>query len=170
MNRLKIIALMLFCASAAIAEEPQRAEPQEVTKIIVYKAARKMELLNDNSSVVRAYRIALGANPQGHKTEEGDEKTPEGTYEISGRNPNSNFHLSLRISYPNAQDIAQAAKRGVSPGGDIMIHGLPNEVGWWGFFYRFNDRWTNGCIAVTNKEIEEIWGIVGDGTPIEIRP
>lgn len=165
MHRLIVIVLMVFCAASTLA-----AQPQEVTKIIVYKAARKMELLNDSSNIIRTYSIALGANPEGHKTEEGDEKTPEGNYEISGRNPYSSYHLSLRISYPNAQDIAQATKRGVSPGGDIMIHGLPNHVGWWGFLYRFSDRWTNGCIAVTNKEIQEIWNLVADGTPIEIRP
>jgi len=146
------------------------AEPQQVAKIIVYKEARKMELLDGNDKIMRRYNIALGANPQGHKTEEGDEKTPEGIYEISGRNPNSRYHLSLRISYPNAQDIAGAARLGVSPGGDIMIHGLPNDAGWWGFFYRFNNRWTNGCIAVTNQEIKEIWNLVADGTPIDIRP
>jgi murein L,D-transpeptidase YafK len=165
MNRLFIIALLFFFATSAMG-----AEPQQAAKIIVYKEARKMELLDGNDKIMRRYNIALGANPKGHKIEEGDEKTPEGLYEISGRNPNSRYHLSLRISYPNAQDIAQADRLGVSPGGDIMIHGLPNDVGWWGFFYRFNNRWTNGCIAVTNKEIEEIWNLVADGTPIDIRP
>jgi murein L,D-transpeptidase YafK len=119
--------------------------------------------------VVKTYRIALGAAPVGPKERQGDHKTPEGTYFISGRNANSQYHRSLRVSYPSAEDRARAAKRGVSPGGDIMIHGLPNGYGWVGRGHLSKD-WTEGCIAVTDPEIEEIWSLVADGTPVEIRP
>jgi len=162
---LTILCCFFFYVNTAIASEQQTA-----AKIVVYKAERKMELLDKTSNILKTYKIALGANPKGHKTQEGDEKTPEGLYKISGRNSNSSFHLSLKISYPNEQDIAQATKRGVSAGGDIMIHGLRNGIGWLGSAHRLYDKWTNGCIAVTNKEIEEIWNLVLDGTPVEIRP
>lgn len=165
MVQIIIIVLLLCCSNAVSA-----AEQLQVAKIIVYKADRKMELLDKKSTILKRYSIALGAHPTGHKTQEGDEKTPEGLYKISGKNPNSRFHLSLKISYPNTQDIAQAAAWGVSPGGDIMIHGLRNGIGWLGSLHRLNDTWTNGCIAVTNEEIEEIWDGVAEGTPIEIRP
>jgi murein L,D-transpeptidase YafK len=118
---------------------------------------------------VRTYRIALGGHPEGHKRQEGDSRTPEGIYVIDARNPESRFHLSLRISYPNAEDRRRAASRGVSPGGDIFIHGLPNGDGDASRAYAGRD-WTDGCIAVTNAEIREIWAMVKEGTPIEIRP
>lgn len=142
----------------------------KAAKIVVYKAERKMALLDEAGKEIRHYRIALGARPEGHKTEEGDERTPEGAYRITAHNPRSSFHRSLRISYPNEKDIAQAKKRGVSPGGDIMIHGLRNGLGWLGTLHLRHDTWTDGCIAVTNDEIEEIAALVPDGTPIEIRP
>jgi murein L,D-transpeptidase YafK len=118
---------------------------------------------------VRVYDVALGEEPVGPKEREGDGRTPEGLYVIDGRNPQSRYHRSLRISYPGPEDAARAAKLGVSPGGDIMIHGLQNGLGWIGALHRTHD-WTRGCIAVTNDEIEEIWDLVPDGTPIEIRP
>jgi murein L,D-transpeptidase YafK len=140
-----------------------------VAKILVHKAKHRMELLDEHGRLVRRYRISLGGQPIGHKTEMGDEKTPEGHYVISGRNPHSNYHLSLRISYPNMEDMVQAYGRGVLPGGDIMIHGLPNGLGWFGTEHR-RYNWTDGCIAVTDEEMEEIWHLVPDYTPIEIRP
>jgi len=161
---LYFILALVACIQTAIAVEQPRA-----SKIIVHKSDYRMELLDKNANVLRTYNIALGSSPTGHKTQEGDERTPEGLYRISGRNPHSSFHLSLRVSYPNEQDIAQARKRGVSPGGDIMIHGVGDGFGWIGSLHRVLN-WTNGCIAVTNYEIEEIWGMVRDGTPIEIRP
>jgi murein L,D-transpeptidase YafK len=164
MIRPVIILLLFLVATTAIADEQPKA-----AKIMVYKSERKMVLLDTKSKVLRAYKIALGDKPKGPKTQEGDEKTPEGIYTISGRNQASRYHLSLRISYPNARDVAQAKSRGVSPGGDIMIHGLPNGQGWIGAAHLAHD-WTDGCIAVTNMEIEEIWNMVPDGTPIEIRP
>ncbi len=137
-------------------------------KILVDKSERKMELLDAGGQVQRTYQIALGENPIGHKTQEGDGKTPEGIYTISGRNSTSRYHLSLRISYPNEQDKEQAKQRNVSPGGDIMIHGLPNGMGWTPGSKLID--WTDGCIAVFNEEIEEIWNMVPDGTTIEIHP
>jgi murein L,D-transpeptidase YafK len=119
--------------------------------------------------VLRTYRIALGGAPVGPKEQQGDRKTPEGKYVISGRNLHSQFHRSLRISYPNAADRARARRLGVSPGGDIFIHGLPNGMGPIGAAHTARD-WTDGCIAVTDEEIEEIWKLVANGTPIEIKP
>lgn len=136
--------------------------------LVVHKAKRELQLL-DHGKVIRSYKIALGRTPVGPKLQEGDGKTPEGTYTISGRNPRSKFHLSLRISYPNEADRSRAARLGVAPGGDIMIHGLPNGQGQIGAAHRDTD-WTEGCIAVTDAEIEEIWKLVPDGARIEIRP
>lgn len=139
----------------------------EVTSIVVNKAARKMYLLN-NTDVLRDYEFELGFAPVGDKQFEGDGKTPEGTYIIDRRNPNSDFYLSLGISYPNAEDIAYARSMGKNPGGDIFIHGQPNA-----FKSRRGSRgddWTWGCIAVTNREMEEIYAMVRNGTVITIRP
>lgn len=135
----------------------------EVTRVIVLKDARKLHLLH-NEQVLKSYDMGLGFAPQGHKGIEGDGKTPEGEYLINRRNPNSEFHLSVGISYPNDQDRARAKALGKSPGGDIFIHGRPWK-------YRKGGRdWTAGCIAVTNKAIEEIYAMVRDGTPILIYP
>ena len=127
--------------------------------------------------LVRTYYIALGFSPRGHKTTEGDGKTPEGLYRIDARNPNSSFHLSLRISYPNAKDRAQARRRGVSPGGQIFIHGQPSRLsaavgaamGIAGNVVVIPGDWTLGCIAVSNRQIRELWRAVKIGTPIELR-
>lgn len=135
----------------------------EVTRVIVKKEDRKMWLLH-NSEVLKTYDIELGFAPRGHKTTEGDGKTPEGNYIIDRRNPNSRFHLSLGINYPNAEDIAQARARGVSPGGDIFIHGRPKP------WRNGEDDWTWGCIAVKDREMEDIYAMVKNGTPITILP
>jgi len=142
------------------------AEQGVVDRIVVEKAQRRMDLMSGDV-VVRSYQIALGSAPEGDKQQEGDGKTPEGKYVIEGRNPSSAFHLSLKISYPDAADRAAAAARNVSPGGDIFIHGAPN---WWMLAGQPPGDWTRGCIAVTKAEIEEIWRLVPDGTPVEIRP
>jgi murein L,D-transpeptidase YafK len=130
-------------------------------RIVVHKARREMLLLHRNA-LLRSYRIALGRMPLGHKVQEGDGRTPEGRYVIDRRNPKSAYHLSLHISYPNADDCEQARQLGVEPGGDIMIHGVKNGV------RHPEEDWTQGCIAVTDREMDEIWGLVPDGTPIEI--
>lgn len=130
----------------------------KVTRIQVFKNARVMQLLHNNQQVA-AYRFELGFAPVGHKQVEGDGKTPSGAYLIDRKNPNSQFHLSLGISYPNASDVAQARARGVSPGGDIFIHGTPKR--WIG-----QRDWTWGCIAVTNEEMDEIFPMISTGTKI----
>ena len=118
--------------------------------------------------MIKSYRVSLGRNPLGPKQQEGDKRTPEGLYRIDKRNEKSGFHRALHVSYPESRDFAAAAARGVSPGGDIMIHGLHNGLGWMGKLHRLVD-WTAGCIAVTDPEIEEIWAAVPDGTPVEIK-
>jgi murein L,D-transpeptidase YafK len=137
-------------------------------RVVVAKADRTLTLYR-GAQVLRTYKIALGRNPTGPKEEEGDGRTPEGVYVIDGRHAQSAFHRSLHISYPNAGDRRRAAGRRVRPGGAIMIHGLPNGLGALGAAHRLRD-WTEGCIAVTDDEIEEIWRMVPNGTRIEIRP
>jgi len=119
--------------------------------------------------LLKTYVVSLGRHPVGPKEREGDKRTPEGLYTIESHNPRSSFHRALKVSYPSAADRLAAEKRGVAPGGDIMIHGLRNGLGLIGRLQRGLD-WTAGCIAVTNPEIEEICRVVPDGTPIEIRP
>jgi murein L,D-transpeptidase YafK len=135
---------------------------------VIEKARRAMVLLS-HGKVLRSYKVALGKNPVGPKTRQGDMRTPEGLYTIDARYPKSEFHMALHISYPNAADRAQAKRLGVDPGGDILIHGLPNGQGYIGKAHRLWD-WTKGCIAVTDEEIEEIWRLVPNGTAVEIRP
>jgi murein L,D-transpeptidase YafK len=137
-------------------------------RVVVYKAKRELELWS-NGKLLKRYKVALGGNPVGHKEREGDQRTPEGVYTIDSRNAASRYHKSLHVSYPNTQDREHAKRLGVSPGGAIMVHGLPKGWGWVGAGHRATD-WTLGCIAVTNEEIEEIWAAVRDGTPIEIKP
>ena len=162
-------ALAAALAVVSLACEPAGAPAlRDVDAIVVEKAARRL-VLRSKGSVVRTYRVALGAEPVGHKQREGDERTPEGTYLIDARNPDSAFHRSRRISYPNDGDRRRARAAGVDPGGLIMIHGIRNGLGWIGASHRLFD-WTDGCIAVTNAEMDEIWATVELGTPIEIRP
>ncbi len=137
-------------------------------KVLVEKALRQLTLFQ-NGKPIKTYKVALGKNPMGPKMQKGDGRTPEGIYSIDGRKPNSVFHLALRISYPNAADKARAASMGVPTGGDIMIHGIRKGLGWLGSLHRLSD-WTQGCIAVTNAEIEEIWKTVPNGTVVEIVP
>jgi murein L,D-transpeptidase YafK len=136
--------------------------------ILVEKAARRLSL-HRGSTRLKTYPISLGRSPVGPKEREGDHRTPEGAYTIDRRKSDSGFHRALHVSYPSPSDIDQAVLRGVPPGADIMIHGLPNGLGWLGAFHRALD-WTAGCIAVTDAQIDEIWRAVPDGTPIEIRP
>ena len=141
--------------------------PGAVDRIVVVKHTRRMYVYR-NGRVAKEYHVSLGRNPVGPKFEQGDNRTPEGVYYIDWRNPDSGYHRSLRISYPNDADLAHARERGVSPGGMIMIHGLPNGKGDMINTHRSTD-WTNGCIAVTNQEMDELWAVVPTGTPIEIR-
>ena len=146
----------------------ERAPQTKADQVVVVKSERALTLLA-HGKTLRTYRVALGGSPVGAKRQQGDHRTPEGRYILDRRNPKSRFYKSIHISYPNAKDRRQAAKRGVSPGGDIMIHGLPNGFGWLGDSHRAQD-WTDGCIAVTDKEMDEIWELAKDGTPIEIKP
>jgi len=137
-------------------------------KILVEKAERRLTLFF-NDQVLKTYKIALGGNPIGPKEQQGDNKTPEGVYFIDAKNKDSQYHLSLHISYPNASDRQRAQELGVSPGGDIMIHGIKNGFSWVGGFHSEVD-WTKGCIAVTDEEIEEIDKLAPIGTIVEIKP
>lgn len=144
-------------------------QPMKADKVIVYKANRTLQLLR-NGRVIREYRVALGKNPKGHKIHSGDNRTPEGNYTIAWRNPNSKFHLSINISYPDDIDAEVAESLGLKPGDAIMIHGLPNGISNGAKMGHPYQDWTNGCIAVNNQEMEEIWHMVDDGTPISIWP
>jgi murein L,D-transpeptidase YafK len=168
MKRVLATIFGLLVALAAYAHWPTEQLPDnaQADAIVVYKSERRLILLR-NGETLKEYTVSLGGSPVGPKTEEDDERTPEGSYRIDYRKMNSSFHLALHISYPNAKDSAAAAAREVAPGGLIMIHGIRNGLGFLGRFHRLLD-WTNGCIAVTNEEIEEIARAVPDGTPIDI--
>jgi murein L,D-transpeptidase YafK len=146
----------------------QNTSALHADRVVVLKKERTLQLLNEGR-VVKSYKVALGRDPLGPKARQGDHKTPEGLYVLDSRNAHSQFHKAIHISYPSAKDRAEARKKGVSPGGDVYVHGLPNGYGWVGASHRLKD-WTDGCIAVTNIEIDEIWLAVPNGTPIEIRP
>lgn len=162
--------IWVFTAFVLYAILPGRAvdRPLHADRVVVLKKERTLKLLSEGK-VIKSYKIALGGNPLGPKTRQGDHKTPEGEYVLDSRNAHSQYHRSLHISYLNARDRVVARRAGVSPGGDVFVHGLPNGYGGIGAAHRMRD-WTDGCIAVTNEEIEEIWSAVADGTPIEIRP
>ncbi len=163
------VVLVILPAGLIMTRQPPRPPlTEQADTVLVAKSARRMVLLKDGR-ILREYAVSLGREPLGHKQQEGDGRTPEGRYRIDGHNPRSKFHLSLHISYPAAADTASAAARGVPPGGDIMIPGLPNGLGWLGSPHLRRD-WTQGCIAVTDDEIEDIWRAVADGTVVEIRP
>jgi len=137
-------------------------------KILIEKNERRLTLIS-KGEVLKTYKVALGGDPVGPKERAGDNRTPEGTYRIDARNKDSRYHRSLHISYPNERDKKRARELGVSPGGDIMIHGMKNGFSWVGDAHTEVD-WTKGCIAVTDEEIEEIDKLAPDGTVVEIRP
>lgn len=164
MRAIFVLCLML---SMAIPDRPASANVNarnpEITQLLLDKSSRTLYLLNGNRAV-RQYRVDLGSNPSGHKQFQGDGRTPEGLYYITHRNPNSNFHLSLGISYPNARDREFARRLGRNPGGDIFIHGRGARVS------NPPPDWTRGCAAVTDTEMAEIFNLVRPGTPIFIKP
>ncbi len=168
--RIQIVILLFFTLCIACGSPLDRIsiEKTKVDRVILKKKERKLILMK-GKTVLKSYKVALGRNPIGPKRQEGDNKTPEGSYIIDRRDPKSSFHRSLHISYPSAADREQAHRRGVRPGGDIMIHGIKNGMGWIGPLHRLAD-WTAGCIAVTNPEIEEVYAIVPDRTPIDLQP
>ncbi len=163
------VLVFLSAAAAPAADSFVEGGASRAGRVEVRKAARLLLLLDRDGSELRRYTVALGGDPQGDKRREGDSRTPEGRYVVDWRNPDSAYHLSLHVSYPDERDRAEAAARGEDPGGMIMIHGMRNGFGWLGTLHQYVD-WTDGCIAVTNDEIEEIWRLVPNGTPIDILP
>ncbi len=137
-------------------------------KVLVEKSKRKLHLLKGGVAF-RSFDIALGIRPVGDKEKEGDFKTPEGNYLLDAKNPDSEYFLAIHVSYPNSADRAEARSKGVDPGGAIMIHGQPNDPTRSEAYYRTRD-WTNGCIAVSNSDMIDIWLMTAENTPIEIRP
>ena len=150
------------------AEIPQAGDFPVADKVVVEKSNRKLHLFKSGVAF-RTFKIALGIMPVGDKEKEGDFKTPEGTYILDARNPDSEFFLAIHVSYPYQSDRTEARKMGVDPGGAIMIHGQPNEPTRSEAYYRTQD-WTNGCIAVSNSDMIDIWLMTDNNTPIEIRP
>ncbi|RYG01888.1 MAG: hypothetical protein EOO02_11760 [Chitinophagaceae bacterium] len=161
--------LIIICLFFRFEPDHNTKIPTGITidKIIVFKSERKLVAYSEGKAIT-AYKVALGRNPVGPKEYEGDQKTPEGTYRINGKNPNSSFHKNLGISYPNRQDVEKAKKLGKPPGGEIKIHGIKNGHGSIGELHRMTD-WTNGCIALTDQEIDELYKHTPIGTSIEIR-
>jgi murein L,D-transpeptidase YafK len=165
-----IILVALLSAGGVWANRANEPLPQETrADLIVVEKEKRTLTLYSRGVILRTYRVALGRAPAGAKEHENDSRTPEGRYVIDSRNADSAYHRALHVSYPSDEDKRRASERGVSPGGDIMIHGARNGLGWLGRTHRVFD-WTRGWIAVTNKEIEEIWRVVPNGTPIELRP
>jgi murein L,D-transpeptidase YafK len=158
----------VLCASLFACATPQ-APSQYADRVVVEKAKRSMHLVQ-NGRVLKSYKVALGQDPVGHKVQQGDSRTPEGVYTVDFRRTESRFNLALRVSYPNPQDRQQAATRGVDPGGEIYIHGQPTGGVSPDRLAQTGPDWTDGCIAVTNPEMREIFALVRDGTPVEIRP
>ena len=161
MRRILALLILAGLAVAGCSRFPTYDGP-EVTRLIVNKSARQLILMH-HDEVLRAYEIELGFAPEGDKQVQGDGRTPEGSYVIDRRNPNSEFYLSIGISYPNVEDRAEAAELGQSPGGDIFIHGTPRP-------WRRAEDWTAGCIAISNREMREVYSMVGLGTQIDILP
>ncbi len=157
-----VLAVAMMFAASGCASKFKTYEGPAVTQVQVFKGSRTMYLMH-HDQVLKAYHIDLGFAPEGHKAQRGDGRTPEGSYVIDRRNPNSSYHLSIGLDYPNYGDVEVARGAGVSPGGDIFIHGEPRE-------FRRKRDWTAGCIAVSNSEMEDIYAMVRDGTPIVITP
>jgi murein L,D-transpeptidase YafK len=158
------LGLCVLISSACV----NAAATKHADKIVIEKSKRTLTLLS-GSEVLKTYKVALGGEPVGAKERQGDHKTPEGLYAVDRKNPNSTYHRALHLSYPTVADRERARKLGVSPGGDVEIHGLGAKFGFVGSAHRLHD-WTDGCIAVTNEEIDEIWPLVNVGTPVEIKP
>jgi murein L,D-transpeptidase YafK len=163
-----IVFLLTLLPQAASADYAPSESEWRADRILVDKSERKLYLLRGDR-ILRIHGISLGGRPVGHKLEEGDQRTPEGDYFIDWRNPDSDFYMSMHISYPNTRDIESARAGGRDPGGMIMIHGLPNDSAPTRTDY-LDEDWTDGCIAVSNQAMIDIWLSVDDNTPITIRP
>ena len=170
MLKVIIIFLIVFVLGVTIYNNypPKTSLPDNITidSLVVLKSQRQL-LVFSRRQLIKTYKIALGGNPTGDKKIEGDRRTPEGLYVINDKNANSSFHKNLGVSYPNPQDIQEANAIGQPPGGDIKVHGLKNGLGLMGKLHRLTD-WTNGCMALTNPEIDEIFAHTPIGTPINI--
>lgn len=168
---MQIIAIALLSILVSTVTEPAMADPIPVAdSILVEKQNRRLYVIKDGKRV-REYKVSLGWNPVGPKKYEGDGRTPEGQYVLDWRNPNSQFYKSIHISYPSPADEAYAESLGRDPGGMIMIHGSPNDSQQYvSNRFRSRENWTDGCIALTNAEMDELWRLVRDGTPITIEP
>ena len=163
------IPILVFVSTMLLSQAVLHASGFPIADLVVVeKESRKLHLIKDGAPF-RTFDIALGIRPTGDKQHEGDFRTPEGRYLLDTRNPHSEYFLSIHVSYPNGQDIREARSKGVDPGGAIMIHGQPNEPTRSEAYYRTQD-WTNGCIAVSNSDMIDIWLMTGDNTPIVIRP
>lgn len=165
-RRLSTICLLALLGSAPA---PVTAAAIEMADRVVVRKAERQLLLMRGERVLRTFDVALGLTPTGHKQREGDFRTPEGNYRLAGRNPNSDFFLALQVNYPGPDDLRRASQEGVSPGGQIMIHGQPNRPSKPLEYYQTRD-WTNGCIAVSNADMVDIWLMTPDNTPIQILP
>jgi murein L,D-transpeptidase YafK len=163
---LTVLSAFFLCASSTA--QTAATPALHADRIVVLKKERTLQLLNQGR-VLKTYKVALGGDSVGPKARQGDHKTPEGVYVLDSRNAHSQFYKSIHISYPNARERSAARQKGVSPGGDVFVHGLPNGYRAIGAAHRLRD-WTDGCIAVTDEEIDEIWSAVSEGTPIEIKP
>lgn len=167
---LALVALPGGGLRAEPAQVPAASSPTAmpvVSRVVVHKQARRMELLSGDQ-VVRTYRISLGLQPQGHKEREGDYRTPEGRYYLTRRNPRSDYFLSIQVSYPNERDVKNARANGWEPGGAIMVHGMPNRLKHDPDYYQRD--WTDGCIAISNSDMVEFWLMTNHNTPIDILP
>ncbi len=162
-----LITILLLCFTQNLAAQDPPAQ-QKADLVLVKKSESRLYLMN-GKKVIKDFHVVFGENPHGHKQQEGDKRTPEGRYMLDLKKSDSAYYKAIRISYPNKQDTQRAKERGQKPGGQIMIHGQKNGRGWLAPFSRFFN-WTDGCIAVTDAEIEEIWSAVDVGTPIEIHP
>ncbi len=162
-----VIALSLHCGSVLMAPAVA-AGLDTADRVVVRKAERRLYLMR-GTTVLRSFSVALGLAPDGHKTREGDFRTPEGSYVLVERNPDSDFFLAIRISYPSQADQQRARRNGQAPGGAVMIHGQPNHPSHSQEYYRRTD-WTNGCIAVSNADMVDIWLMTSRNTPIDILP
>jgi murein L,D-transpeptidase YafK len=154
--------------SVAVGSRLAAQDTEKVDRIVIEKSKRTLTLRH-GTKILKTYNVALGGQPVGAKDRQGDHKTPEGIYSVDAKNPNSQFYKALHISYPNQADRANARRLGVNPGGDVEIHGLGAKWGWIGAKHHLTD-WTDGCIALTNEEIDEIYPQIKVGTPVEIRP
>jgi murein L,D-transpeptidase YafK len=166
-SRFSFFLGVLLCAVLGATDLARAEALPTATKVVVYKSERRLDLMR-GSEVLRSFKVSLGLVPQGHKERVGDFRTPEGRYTLTRRNPRSDFFLSIQVSYPSERDIKHAKANGVDPGGSIMIHGLPNQLKRDPGYYARD--WTDGCIAVSNSDMIEIWLLTNNNTPIEILP